>query len=293
MLKTTAGIGVFAISLLFWYQDKLLYIPSPSPDFPRKYSSDPSSLGIPFERLHLTAEDGTNLVGWFLKQKQSQEKTTIVYFHANAGGMNHRLYSFKEFFDKHKVNVLAVEYRGFGESEGVASEEGIKLDSKAFFKFVQESPLIDENNVVLFGRSLGGAVSLFLASELEQNGVRLKGIIVENTFLSIKLMATKLMPFLKPFSFFLKRPLLVNEWKTVDIIGNIKSTPILFISGRSDELVPKEHMDTLFDLFLDSATEEAKSKSVFYSVKGGRHNDTPMAAGPQYNVEIANFLSNL
>jgi abhydrolase domain-containing protein 13 len=87
---------------------------------------------------------------------------------------------------------------GYGKSEGVPSEHGLLLDAEAFIKVLRENPdlNVDPNQIVLFGRSLGGAVAIAAADEFSEH---VKAVIVENTFLSISYMVDSLVPPLRYF----------------------------------------------------------------------------------------------
>lgn len=153
-----------------------------------------------------------------------------------------RLNLINELIKTLKVNVVIVGYRGYGPSEGTPTESGIKLDGEAVMKYVltDMSNVIDTNNVFIMGRSLGGAVAINTQGTYN---FPIRGMILENTFLSIGDLVDKLFPIVKP----LKNVLLNNHWESKKLIGNIK-VPILFIMSDRDELVPYEHMLKLRNL---------------------------------------------
>lgn len=130
-------------------------------------------------------------------------------------------------------------YRGYGHSEGTPTEEGLKLDSEAVLDWALKNPEIDNNKIYVFGRSLGGAVAVYLASRRQEN---IRGLILENTFSSISDMVDRIFPYVS----FLKTYLLKIEWNSSDLIRTIK-IPIFFISGRNDQLVPPSQMDKLYE----------------------------------------------
>lgn len=133
--------------------------------------------------------------------------------------------------------------------------------------------------IVLFGRSLGGAVAVSLAQRYPED---VQAIILENTFLSISTMVDKLLPWVS----FMKQLILRIKWDTDVKIATLKQ-PIMFISGDSDELVPPSHMRKLHDLAKKCQFTD------FYSVEGGRHNDTWDRAGEKYyEVSILNSLDS-
>lgn len=139
---------------------------------------------------------------------------------------------------------------------------GFVINIYLFFCRLQGSPL------VCFGRSLGGSVAVSLASAWP---AEVKAVVLENTYTSIADMVDRLMPFLSP----LKRYLLNIKWDSDKKIQHL-TQPIFFISGDNDELVPTSHMVKLHALATKSRLP------VFFSVKGGTHNDTWERAGSSY-----------
>mmetsp|Transcript_604 Transcript_604/g.684 ORF Transcript_604/g.684 Transcript_604/m.684 type:complete len:157 (-) Transcript_604:446-916(-) len=130
---------------LYFYQDKMLYVtnmPSPEMKFPEsnppKFKS-PVEYSLNYEEIVITTPDGLKLCGWFIKHHETPElKETIVFFHANAGNIGFRLPNIAELITKSEVNVVVVGYRGYGHSEGVPTEKGIKIDALAVFDWVLE-----------------------------------------------------------------------------------------------------------------------------------------------------------
>jgi fermentation-respiration switch protein FrsA (DUF1100 family) len=131
--------------------------------------------------------------------------------------------------------------------------------------------------IVVFGRSLGGAVCFSLAKKFPK---LVQGIIVENTFVSVARMVDKLMPLVSG----LKSLILRIGWDSGEIVPHIKQ-PVLYISGDSDELVPTSHMRELY-----SKTDISTYRD-FYNVIGGTHNDTWVRAGAAWYERIKDFLN--
>ena len=181
-----------------------------------------------------------------------------------------------------ELNLFMVDYRGFGDSEGHPHEAGIKVDAQAALEYVQKHPTLGNNQIIVFGRSLGGAVAVDLVSNQKQTAGMV--LIVENTFLDVASMATKVFPFLSPFSPLLKPPLLFNFWDSKSKVASIQC-PVLLLSGAKDELIPQAHMRKLFALL--GGREDAH----FESFPTGTHNDTPMQAGALYYASIKRFLA--
>ncbi|KAJ3441444.1 protein abhd13 [Anaeramoeba flamelloides] len=129
-----------------------------------------------------------------------------------------------------QLNVLLVEYRGFGKSESKPSEKGVKRDAEAALQYLFKCEKIDTSKIIIFGRSLGGAVAIHLAAS-HPNDERIKAVIVENTFTDITNMSIHLFKFVKYFKF------LINlKFDSINYISKI-TQPILFLSGKMDTLV--------------------------------------------------------
>lgn len=179
------------------------------------------------------------------------------------------------------VNVLLVEYRGYGESDTVSpSEAGLKLDAEAALRFILKHPGVDAASIFLFGRSLGGAVAFHLAQYAEQHHLPLAGVIVENTFTNIADMVDQLMPFIAP----LKALVLRIRWDSLSIAPSL-TLPILYLAGARDELVPHSHMIRLY------RSTTASRLNLMHVVKDGTHNETWMHGGQEYWEAFRSFLA--
>ncbi|CAL4075347.1 unnamed protein product, partial [Meganyctiphanes norvegica] len=181
---------IFALSaVVYQISDQLVYWPNFPPDS-RVLVQQPSSIGLPSENLYIYARDGTKLHAVFIKQDEAtvQLAPTFIYFHGNAGNMGHRLTNVYGMYRWLGINLLLVEYRGYGLSEGQPTEEGLYLDAQASLQYLKTRTDIDQNKIIVFGRSLGGAIAIDCVSRAEISS-RVAGVVVENTFTSIPDMA--------------------------------------------------------------------------------------------------------
>ena len=292
------GVGTLALAGLYVKQDSLLYFPEignmprdPARN-PRGYRS-PADYQIPFEDLQIICEDGVSLHAWLMSRDKSTSKSTstptIVFFHANAGNLGFRLPNAIQMLSRLDVNILMVEYRGYGRSDKVPpNESGLKLDGQAVIRYVQDHPKIDPANVFLFGRSLGGAVTFATAQYAQRNsngnGANnihpLKGIIVENTFTSIPDMVDQLMPLVAKF----KSLILAIQWNSMAIVPTL-TCPVLYLAGSKDEIVPHSQM-----LKLHKATTRS-SLNRLHVINGGTHNESWSQGGQLYWDAFSSFLA--
>lgn len=114
------------IGALYHYQDSLLYYPE-QPESARVFVQSPNSLGLPYETVFLTTRDKVQIMTYFIKQSGASfsEAPTLIYFHGNAGNIGHRLHNAYSLYHQCHFNILLVEYRGYGKSQGMPSETGI------------------------------------------------------------------------------------------------------------------------------------------------------------------------
>jgi len=297
-VQLVLGIGTLALAGLYFKQDSLLYFPEignmprdPARN-PRGYRS-PADHQLPYEDLRIICEDGVSLQAWLIfggKNNSSSSSTpTIIFFHANAGNLGFRLPNAVQMLQRLEVNILMVEYRGFGRSDKVApNESGLKLDGQAALRYVQNYPKIDPANVFLFGRSLGGAVTFATAQYAQENsngkGVNsihpLKGIIVENTFTSIPDMVDHLMPLVAKF----KSLILAIQWNSMAIVPTL-TCPVLYLAGSRDEIVPHSQMLKLHQLTTLSALNR------LHVIHRGTHNESWSQGGEMYWDAFKSFLA--
>ncbi|KAJ1431670.1 Alpha/Beta hydrolase protein [Ochromonadaceae sp. CCMP2298] len=290
--KVVGGLVATLVAILYVNQEKMLYMPNP-PGFPKTHMENPpgfqspgewstsgrhcspgSADAIEYEEHFVTTKDGVRIHTWLMLHKDSEDRPTLIYFHGNAGNMGFRLKNAALMFAKSEINVLMMDYRGYGSSEGTPTELGLMQDAEAVLLYALQHPRLKNSRMVAFGRSLGGAVAISLAQAFPD---LVSGVVVENTFLSVSDMVDVVLPILSP----IKSLVLFMKWHSYLKIQEL-SMPTLFISGDQDQLVPPSHMRRLFEL--------ARGEKEFYSVAGGTHNDTFEIAGVEYYRRLRQFM---
>lgn len=245
---------------LFLLQDRYIYYPD------KTLVATPRHIGLAFEDVSLLTADGTHLHGWFIPAPAAQ--TTLLFLHGNAGNISHRLVTLRLFHDL-GLNVFIFDYRGYGHSGGRPSEQGTYRDADAAWRYLTQTRRIPAANIVLFGRSLGGAVAVWLAGHTAP-----AALILESTFTSIKDMAACYYPYL-PVSL-----LLHSRYPTLDRIAALH-LPILIVHSRDDEIIPYEFGQRLF--------AAVPGPREFLTLHGG-HNDAFFTGDAHYRVGLARFL---
>ena len=195
----------------------------------------PTQFGIEdFEELTIPTPDGETLSAFLVKppNKARARPITILAFHGNAGNIGHRLPIARVLANDLHCTTLMLEYRGYGLSTGNPNEKGLTIDAQTGLDYIRQREDLKGNKVVVYGQSLGGAVSIDLVTKNKGTG-DIKGLILENTFLSIAKMIPSVMPAAKWLT-----PLCHEHWKSEEKVAQINDIPILFLSGLQDEIVP-------------------------------------------------------
>lgn len=287
LMSSIAILPVFLLGTN-WGVHKLqrwLIYPSYHPSGSRTEVDKPDKYGLPFEEVQIPVADGIKLHAYIMLQDpKSPDYTgkTVLMLGPNAGNIGHTLPIAELFYNKMKYNVVTYSYRGYGLSTGEPSEAGIKLDSQYLLRFLKDHPVIKETSLILYGRSLGGAVAIHFATLPESRGF-LKGIILENTFLTIPKLIPSVIPIFRPLSF-----LVTQVWdseKTILSINDVNpDVPILFLAGARDDVVPPKHFRKLYDDCLCK-------RKLFRILPDGAHNNTVLQ--PNYWDYVYQFILTL
>ncbi|KKK16922.1 hypothetical protein P175DRAFT_0467825 [Aspergillus ochraceoroseus IBT 24754] len=273
----SSGLAVVASGLLYFKQNELIY-PRNIPADARTNVPKPRQFGITdYEELQIPTPDGESLHGFYLRPstKRLDQDVTVLMFHGNAGNIGHRIPIAKVLQDHLGCHVLMLEYRGYGLSTGVPDETGLKVDAQTALDYIRQRAETAKSKIVVYGQSLGGAVAINLVATNEDRG-DIAGLILENTFLSIR----KLIPSVFPPARYLAR-FCHQTWTSEDVLPKITKVPILFLSGLKDEIVPPSHMMQLFTIC-------NSSRKAWRTLPNGAHNDS--VAEPGYFEHIHSFV---
>jgi fermentation-respiration switch protein FrsA (DUF1100 family) len=246
------------------------FIYYPEPD----WIATPDRLGMEAEEVHLTPEPGVQLHAWFFPHPRPL--ASLLFCHGNAGNASHRL---ENVFYLLQIGfqVLLFDYRGYGHSSGQPSEAGLYSDAFAAWSHLAARAGKLDAPLVIFGRSLGGAVAVDLATRLKGErrdaGV---GLVVESTFTSIRTLARLIFP--------LPMPELPVKYDSLAKIGQIQM-PLLAIHGEEDELIPFADGRRLFDT--------APEPKTWFPIPHAGHNDTYIVGGEAYFRRLAAFARDL
>ena len=236
------------------------------PDF--QWATTPGDYGLAAEDVTLGTADGVRLHGWFFRVVNPV--VTLLFCHGNAGNVSHRLDNVRRLVEC-GLQVFIFDYRGYGHSEGSPSERGLYLDAQTAFAYLQARRDVNPAHIVVFGRSLGGAVAIDLATR-----VPAAGLIVESSFTSLRAMMRQVLGGLPVPD--------LHQYESLNKIGRV-GMPVLIIHGEGDELIPVLQGRQLYAL--------APQPREWYLISGAGHNDTYLVGGQVYLDRLLAFVTTV
>jgi fermentation-respiration switch protein FrsA (DUF1100 family) len=268
MLKVLfAAVVCYAALALVVYlmQARMLYLA----DVPgRALDRTPADIDVDYQDVSIETSDGIRLHAWFMPGDSDQ---VLLFFHGNAGNISHRLESIRQFLQL-GLAVLIIDYRGYGQSDGRTTEQGIYRDAEAAWRYLTETRSTPQEQIVVFGRSMGASAAAYLAAHH-----RPRALIVESSFTSVPDIAGEYYPWLPV------RWLSRLRHSTEDLVRQV-NVPLLVIHSRDDEIVPFRHGEAIF-----AAANEPRS---FLAIRG-THNDAFLRDEDSYLAGIRSFLTAL
>ncbi len=248
-------------AILYLRQSRMVYFPL------RRVSQSPADIGLPFDAVTLRTQDGVALDAWFVPRDGA--RGAVLLCHGNGGNIGHRLPAVALFHEL-GFHVMIFDYRGYGRSEGQPSEAGTYRDARAAWEWLTGPRGLAPEQIVVAGRSLGGAVAAALAEETGP-----AALILEATFTSLPDLAAGLYPWLPV------RWLCRFRYNTRSCLPRI-ACPVLVAHSRADEIVPFAHGRRLF--------EAARPPRMFFELRG-EHNEGELLTDPAYRQALEAFLA--
>ncbi|MGD8935961.1 MAG: alpha/beta hydrolase [Thiogranum sp.] len=266
----TALVSVlFALVVLngwmFLQQPGMIFFPA------RGLQATPADWAMSYEDVSLKSADGIKLHGWYIPAARAER--VVLFLHGNAGNISHRGESIA-IFRRLGLDVFIFDYRGYGGSDGEPSEAGLYQDAAAAWRYLVETRGVSPGNIVVFGRSLGGAVAAQLASRVQpQPG----GLILESTLSSARDFAKAAFPLLS-------RVLVVRyQFDSVARLAQVRC-PVLVLHSPTDEIMPYRLGEKLY--------QSAHEPKRFVALRGD-HNSGFMQSQPQYEQALGEFIAAL
>ncbi|MCF8043314.1 MAG: alpha/beta hydrolase [Desulfarculaceae bacterium] len=264
-MKAALGLLMMGLSLLGCdgFIDRQIFFPE------KDYYAQPGDFGLSAQDVWLDAGDGVRLHGWYIPAPGAAD--VVLFCHGNAGNISHRLENLA-LMHRAGMAVFIFDYRGYGQSQGKPSEQGMYLDAEAAWRWAQGQAQSQGGQVVIFGRSLGGVAATYLASRQ-----RPAGLILESTFTNLGAMAKSFFP-LPGLEGWLK-----GRFNSLGRAPRV-SCPVLMLHGDADDIVPYRLGRELFE-----ALPQPKR---FITLRGAGHNDTYVVGGTAYFSRLEKFVNN-
>ncbi|MCK5558231.1 MAG: alpha/beta hydrolase [Candidatus Hydrogenedentes bacterium] len=259
LIFVSVFIGLAVILTVF--QSRFIYFPE------RGIIMTPREIGLSYEAVNFEASDGVKLSGWFVPAEDP--RGVVLFCHGNAGNISHRLESI-QVFHRLGLSTFIFDYRGYGQSEGRITEQGTYLDAEAAWRYLVEKQHTDPTEIVIFGRSLGGAIGAWLAQDHTPSA-----LIIESTFASIPDIAADLYPYLPV------RHLARFHYAAINYLRQVHC-PVLIVHSRDDEMISFSHGRRL----LESANEPKELLEI-----RGTHNEGFITSADRYESGLESFIS--
>jgi len=265
LLLAAVGLLVLLAAWLVWMEPRMIFYPH------RELEATPAARGWRFEEVWLEASDGVRTHAWFIPAPAApgRGRVTVLFLHGNAGNISHRFEKLA-FLRDLGADVLIVDYRGYGRSEGKPGESGLYRDARAAYDHLTGVRGVEPAAIVLYGESLGTAVASWLASR-----VTVGGLVLEASFTSVADVGQSMFPFLPV------RWLVRNRFDNLRWIARVRA-PILVIHSRDDEVFPLRHAERL--------VQAAAPGAELVLLRGG-HNEAFLVSEAVYRKALEGCLA--
>ena len=247
----------------------------------RAYFETPAAAGLPFEDVFLRTEDGVRLHGWFIpaEERAGEDAVTLLFFHGNAENIGGCL-DLAALARPAGYNLLLLDYRGYGKSEGRPSERGLYRDGEAALLHLKSRAGVDPGRIVVWGRSIGAAVAVHLAAGDGGSLPGVAGVILESPFTSVP----DLLRSGGHYALLAMSRFGTYRFDSAARIGRV-AAPVLVIHGTDDEIAPFELGRRLF--------ESAPGRKELVAIRGGGHNDLWALHADEIWGAVRRFLASL
>lgn len=243
-----------------------LYIFRPSRDVLRT----PADFSVPYEQCFIDTPDGARLSAWLIQPEKPV--ASVIYFHGNGGNLG-ILNEILAMLYRHNLQVLAVDYRGYGWSTGSPTEEGLYQDGLSTVEFFNENFRRSGLPLIYWGRSLGSCIAAKAASSHAPSGLILE------TAWPDKRSLLEHYPQLRLANFFAKCRLATAEYL------QDHQFPVLLLHGDKDRTVPIKQGQLLYN--------KLTGPKEFWRVDGAGHIDIHMRNSDRYMERILQFVETV
>lgn len=259
---------------------RLFYQPS------RKLVLHPQQLGLAYQNVVFRSADGTKLHGWFFPAQTAERRGAFVQFHGNAENISTHFVSLL-WVIQHGYHFFTFDYRGYGQSGGAVSQQGMHEDVMAAIAQARAlTATAGGERLILFGQSLGGTLLLrAMADVKDRRGIA--ALVADSAFGSYQAITREKLA--SHWLTFLLHPLasiLVSDRHAPQrVLDKIAPLPLLIIHGSRDRIVPAWHGQQLY--------EHAQNPKWFWRLEGVGHIRSMAPEYPQHRQALLDFLDRL
>lgn len=240
----------------------------------------PDQHGHKYDTPHFTSTDGTALTGLFLYSRRQPALGTVVHFHGNAGNFTTH-FRYTDWLVAEGFHVFVFDYRGYGNSKGHPTAEGLVEDGIAALRYVRTRDDVDPQRIVVLGQSLGGAVAVV---STVRSGVPVAAVALDSPVSSYRSVARAKLKatlftrvFLRPFT----SALVSGASNAQEEIAKLSPTPVLIIHGDADNVVPHSEGAALF--------ARAREPKEMVTLEGARHTEAFVRFGKTERPRLVEF----
>lgn len=262
VLLTVLFLAILAKVLIYFTEETKLYHPD------EIVSTNPNHVNLVYQDVYFKTKDNESLNGWFVPADGAE--VTLLFCQGRSGNLSSTVPMIR-FFHGMGFNVFAFDYRGFGNSSGKPSEQGLYKDVEAAYDFLMDKKEISKDKIVVYGRSLGGPVAAHLCLKR-----KCAALILEGSFPSLK-------TYVSDAGGFLPAEWLVSE--KFDTISQVKkiTIPKLIVHGMDDEIISFSEGRLLYN--------KAALPKEFLSFEGG-HDDEIYLTSEVFKNKLEEFLQD-
>lgn len=212
----------------------------------RQFIDSPARWGVAYQSEDIRASDGTMLNAWFMPA-QGKAKGTVLFLHGNAENISTHFRSVV-WLPAQGYNVLALDYRGYGASDGVPTLEGVQLDIDAAMRHLLTHKDVDPQRIVILGQSLSGALAIHYCAHSAYRA-NIRALVSDSAFSDYRRVARDaLSNFMLTWPFqWLPWLLIDNDYTPLDSAALISPIPLLIIHGDKDMTVSVRHARLIFE----------------------------------------------
>lgn len=226
----------------------------------------------------LEHHNGDKVRSWYMPAAGG-DAATVLYLHGARWNLHNSLFRINR-WREFNVNVLAIDYRGFGASTArLPDEQSVVEDARvALNELAKRQP--DASRRFVFGHSLGGAIAIALADSATHADPRVSGLIIESTFTNIPELIANNWGWVPGLG-----ALVRNRFDSLTRVGRI-ALPMLLIHGTADRFIPHRMSDALFA----AAHRAPADLTEVLKIDGGSHSSAGWADPARYQQAIMRFM---